>query len=96
MIAGIITARGGSKAIPRKNVRMLAGKPLIAWSILSALQSESLHRVVVSTDDAEIADVSRAWGAEIPFVRPAHLAQDLSSHIDVVIHAIDWLARDRC
>jgi CMP-N,N'-diacetyllegionaminic acid synthase len=92
MIVGIITARGGSKALPRKNVRLLAGKPLIAWSILAALQSKSLQRVLVSTDDPEIAEVSREWGAELPFIRPAHLAGDLSSHIDVVIHAIDWLA----
>jgi N-acylneuraminate cytidylyltransferase/CMP-N,N'-diacetyllegionaminic acid synthase len=91
MIVGIITARGGSKALPRKNVRLLAGKPLIAWTILAAKQSTTLQRILVSTDDAEIAEASRQWGAEVPFVRPAYLAQDLSSHIDVVIHAIEWL-----
>lgn len=93
MVVGIITARGGSKAIPRKNLRFLAGKPLIAWTILTAIQSAALDRVLVSTDDPEIAEVSRQWGAEVPFLRPAYLAQDLSSHIDVVIHTVDWLAQ---
>ena len=90
-IIGLITARGGSKSIPRKNIRLLAGKPLIAWTIEAALQSDGLSRVIVSTDDEEIAGVSRKWGAEVPFMRPAELAQDDSAHIPVLIHAIEWL-----
>jgi CMP-N,N'-diacetyllegionaminic acid synthase len=91
-IVGLVTARGGSKGIPRKNVLPLAGKPLIAWTLEAALESRKLDRVIVSTDDAEIADVARAWGATVPFMRPAELARDDSSHIDVVQHALDWLA----
>jgi CMP-N,N'-diacetyllegionaminic acid synthase len=90
-IIGLITARGGSKAIPRKNVTPLAGKPLIAWTIQAALASRSLDRVIVSTDDTEITRVAREWGAEVPFVRPPELAQDDSPHHDVLIHAIRWL-----
>jgi len=90
-IVGLITARGGSKSIPRKNLKMLAGKPLIAWTIEAALQSPSLDRVIVSTDDVEIAEVSRQWGAEVPFIRPAELAQDDSSHVSVVVHTVRWL-----
>lgn len=91
VVLGIITARGGSKSIPRKNVKLVAGKPLIAWTIQAALDSHSLNRVIVSTDDAEIEQVSRAWGAEVPFLRPAELAQDTSPHMDVIIHATEWL-----
>jgi len=93
-ITGIVTARGGSKGIPRKNVKLLGGKPLIAWTIEAALESK-LSNVIMSTDDEEIADVSRSWGVDVPFVRPAHLAQDMSSHIEVVIHAVQWLAQHR-
>lgn len=92
-VLGLITARGGSKSLPRKNVLELAGKPLIGWSIDAALSSQSLERVVVSTDNAEIADVSIKWGANVPFIRPSELADDYSSHIGVVLHALDWLAR---
>ena len=91
-IVGLITARGGSKSIPHKNVKPLAGKPLIAWTIEVALQSCGLSRVIVSTDDNEIAQVAREWGAEVPFVRPSELAQDDSPHIAAVDHAIRWLA----
>ncbi len=91
-VLGLITARGGSKGLRRKNVRDLCGMPLIGWTITAALKSGSLDRVVVSTDDAEIAAVSRRCGAEVPFVRPSELAEDLSSHIGVVLHALDWLA----
>jgi len=90
-IVGLITARGGSKSIPRKNVALVGGKPLIAWTIESALHSSRLNRVIVSTDDEEIAEVSKQWGAEIPFLRPAELAQDNSPHIPVLVHAIEWL-----
>ncbi len=78
----IIPARGGSKAIPRKNITPLAGKPLIAWTIAAALAS-SLGRVIVSTDDEEIARVARDHGAEAPFLRPAHLAADDTPGIDL-------------
>lgn len=82
-VIGFIFARGGSKGVPRKNVRMLAGKPLIAWAIECGLTSRLVSRVVVSTDDQEIAEVARQWGAEVPFLRPAELAGD---------HAPEWLA----
>lgn len=88
---GLITARGGSKGVPRKNIKVLAGKPLIAWTIEAALESQELERVIVSTDDKEIASISRQYGAEVPFLRPLKLSLDGSSHADVVLHAIDWL-----
>jgi len=91
IVLGLITARGGSKSIPRKNIVQLAGKPLIAWTIVAALEASSLSRVIVSTDDAEIAQVSREWGAEAPFMRPVEFAQDDSPHIDVILHAVEWL-----
>jgi CMP-N-acetylneuraminic acid synthetase len=91
-IVGLVTARGGSKSIPRKNVLPLAGKPLIAWTIEAALASRGLDQLIVSTDDEEIASVARAYGATVRFMRPAELARDDSPHIDVVRHAIDWLA----
>lgn len=89
---GVITARGGSKVIPGKNIRPMAGKPMIAWTIEAALRSKGLDRVIVSTDDAAIAHVSRQCGAEVPFLRPAELAGDTSSHISVIEHALGWLA----
>jgi CMP-N,N'-diacetyllegionaminic acid synthase len=91
-VLGLITARGGSKGIPRKNMAILAGKPLIAWTIEAALHSHKLGRVIVSTDDPEIAQVSREWGAEVPFMRPPELAQDDSPHIAVVLHTVHWVA----
>jgi CMP-N,N'-diacetyllegionaminic acid synthase len=91
LILGLITARGGSKSIPRKNVLDVAGKPLIAWTIEAAFASESLDRTIVSTDDHEIAEVCRDWGAEVPFIRPPELARDDSSHHSVAVHALQWL-----
>jgi N-acylneuraminate cytidylyltransferase/CMP-N,N'-diacetyllegionaminic acid synthase len=93
-IIGLITARGGSKSIPGKNIKLLAGKPLIAWTIEAALQGKELSRVIVSTDDEKIAEVARQWGAEVPFMRPTELSQDDSSHISVVSHAIHWLEEE--
>lgn len=87
----IIPARGGSKGIPRKNVRNIAGKPLIAWSIEQALASCSIDRVVVSTDDDEIADVAARHGAEVPFRRPPKLATDTAATEPSLIHALQWL-----
>lgn len=84
----LIPARGGSKGIPRKNIRLMAGKPLIAWTIEAALRSALLDAVVVSTEDEEIADIARQAGALVPFLRPAALAQDATPGIDPVLHAL--------
>lgn len=94
-VLALITARGGSKGLPRKNLLDLAGRPLIAWSIEAASQAACRPRVVVSTDDPEIAQAARHWGAEVPFLRPARLARDNSPHIDVVLHAVAWLEREQ-
>jgi len=93
-ILALIPARGGSKGILRKNVRMIAGRPLIAYAIGHALKSSLIGRVIVSTDDEEIAAAARAAGAEVPFMRPAEFAQDLSPDLDVFRHALQWL-RDK-
>jgi len=90
-ILGLISARGGSKGLPRKNIKPLLGKPLIAWTIEQALASKYLDSVIVSTDDKEIADISKKYGAEVPFMRPKELAVDKARGIDVVLHAIGWL-----
>lgn len=93
MRLAVIPARGGSKRIPRKNIRPFGGKPMIAWSIEAALQSGCFDQVVVSTDDAEIADVARAHGAAVPFMRPAELSDDHTGTIPVIRHAIEWFKR---
>mgnify|MGYP001612833529 CR=1 FL=1 len=93
-ILGIIPARGGSKSIPRKNIKSFCGKPLIAWKIEAAIQSGVFDRIIVSTDDAEIAEVARRHGAEVPFMRPAELAEDTTPTLFVVQHALTWL-RDK-
>ena len=90
-VLALIPARGGSKGIPRKNIIPIAGRPLIAFSIEQGLQSALIARVIVSTDDDEIAEVARDCGAEVPFMRPAQFAQDLSPDIDVFRHALLWL-----
>lgn len=90
-VVGLVTARGGSKGVPRKNVRHVGGKPLIAWSIEEALASSRLDRVIMSTDDPEILHIAGQYGAETPFLRPDALARDESGHAGVVIHAINWL-----
>lgn len=87
----LIPARGGSKGIPRKNIKLIAGKPLIVWTIEAALRSHLLDAVVVSTDDPEIADVARSAGAQVPFMRPPELAQDQTPGLDPVMHALDQL-----
>lgn len=91
-VLAIIPARGGSKGIPRKNIRPFSGAPLIAWSIAAALQSQTVTRVIVSTDDEEIAAVARACGAETPFLRPAQFAEDKTTDLPVFQHALQWLA----
>ncbi|MBK8428178.1 MAG: acylneuraminate cytidylyltransferase [Lewinellaceae bacterium] len=90
-ILALIPARGGSKGIPRKNIREFAGYPLIAWSIAAAKRSSLVTRVIVSTDDEEIAAVAREWGAETPFLRPDELAQDKTTDLPVFEHALKWL-----
>jgi CMP-N,N'-diacetyllegionaminic acid synthase len=90
-LLALIPARGGSKGIPRKNIKPFCGKPLLQWSIEVALASPSIDRVVVSTDDSEIAEVALAGGAEVPFLRPAELASDTSSGIAPVLHALEHL-----
>lgn len=87
----LIAARGGSKGIPRKNIKAIAGKPLICWTIEAALRSSLLNAVVVSTDDLEIAELARQAGAQVPFMRPAELAQDQTPGLDPVLHALDQL-----
>jgi N-acylneuraminate cytidylyltransferase len=91
-ILAIIPARGGSKGIPRKNIRRFAGYPLIAYSIAAAIQAQGAIRVIVSTDDQEIAEVARHFGAETPFLRPAELAADRTTDLPVFQHALHWLA----
>ena len=92
-VLGLVPARGGSKSIPRKNLVELGGVPLIQWTIQAALGS-NLKRVVVSTDDDEIAEISQNLGAEVPFKRPAELSSDQTLSIDVVLHALDVLEED--
>lgn len=87
----VIPARGGSKGLPGKNIRPLNGRPLITWSINQALAA-GVGRVVVSTDDAEIAAIARDAGADVPFVRPAHLATDAAATEPVMLHALEWYA----
>ncbi len=93
-VLAVIPARGGSKGIPRKNIRSFAGYPLIAYSIVAGLQSEMVTRTIVSTDDEEIAAVAREWGAETPFLRPAEFARDNTTDFPVFEHALKWLAEN--
>lgn len=88
---GLIPARGGSKGVPRKNLRCVAGRPLVALAVTSALACRRLSRVIVSTDDPEIADVAQKAGADVPFLRPARLAQDDTPAVAVARHAVEWL-----
>ncbi len=90
-LLAIIPARGGSKRVPRKNIRKLGNKPLIEWTIDCALNAEAVDRVIVTTDDIEIANVSQLAGAEVPFMRPAELAQDTSDGVCYIFHALQWL-----
>lgn len=90
-VLAIIAARGGSKGVPRKNIRDLAGKPLVAWTIEEAKRSKLVTRLIVSTDDVKIADTAKSFGAEVPFLRPQELAQDLSTDVEYLSHAVDWL-----
>ncbi len=91
---GLITARGGSKGVPGKNIKMLGGKPLLAYTILAAKKSGIFDRIIISTDDEVIASVAREWGAEVPFIRPPELAQDSTPHFPVVKHTLEFLAKE--
>jgi N-acylneuraminate cytidylyltransferase/CMP-N,N'-diacetyllegionaminic acid synthase len=93
-ILGIIPARGGSKSIPRKNINLLGGKALIAYTIEEALKSKYIDRVILSTDDEEIAKVAMSYGAEVPFLRPKTLAEDSSSSLSVILHALEYFKRE--
>lgn len=91
MRLAVIPARGGSKRIPRKNIKAFCGKPMIAWSIEAALKSGCFDQVIVSTDDTEITQVAQEYGATVPFVRPAELSDDHTGTIPVIQHAIEWV-----
>lgn len=90
----VVAARGGSKGVPRKNIRFLGGIPLIAYKIVSAQKCCYEHRIIVSTDDEEIADIAKGYGADVPFMRPEELSGDTASSIDVVLHAMDWITKN--
>ena len=90
MKVAIIPARGGSKRIPRKNIKSFGGKPMIAWSVHAAQEADVFDRIIVTTDDPEIASVACAYGAEIPFIRPAELSGDYIGTKPVIAHAIQW------
>ncbi len=97
MIAGkrvlaLVPARAGSKGLPRKNIRSFCGKPLLLWSVEHGLASPYIDKVVVSTDSEEFAGIAKKGGAEVPFIRPKHLASDTTASIDVMLHAVDFLA----
>lgn len=89
-ILAVIPARGGSKGLPKKNIRILGDKPLIAWSIEAGRQSQYIDKITVSTDSQDIADIAKQWGGKVPFIRPAELATDAAKGIDAILHAIDW------
>lgn len=90
MRIAVIPARGGSKRIPRKNIKSFNGKPMIAWSIEAAQFSGLFDHIIVSTDDAEIAEVAKQWGAEVPFIRPEELSNDYAGTTEVIAHATQW------
>ena len=91
-IVALIPARSGSKGVPKKNICLLAGKPLIAWTIETAIACPSLDRIIVSTDDLKIAHIASNYGAEVPFLRPLELAQDDTPDLPVYQHTLSWLA----
>ena len=93
-IMGLVLARGGSKGIPRKNIIPLAGKPLITHTIETAIESGVLERLIVSTDDEEIAQISKDSGAEVPFIRPDKLSGDLQAAFPVIQHAVNWVSEN--
>lgn len=94
-ILGLIPARGGSRGIPRKNIIPVAGKPLIAYTIMEATKSRYIDRVIVSTDDEEIVEISKKYGADVPFLRPKRLARDKTPDLPVFLHTLKWLKRNQ-
>lgn len=94
MNVAVIPARGGSKRIPRKNIKPFLGKPMIGWSIEAAIASGCFDEVVVSTDDPQIAEIARSFGASVPFVRPADLANDTAATLPVIAHAVNWFLQE--
>ena len=93
-VIALISARSGSKGVPNKNIRLLGGHPLIAWSIMAAKKARSIDRVIVSTDSYEYAQLAIQLGAEAPFLRPAEISGDRSTDFDFIAHALDWFADD--
>lgn len=93
-VLGIVGMRSGSKGVPNKNIRNLLGKPLVGWVLNAAQCSESITRLIVSTDSKEYADIAKSLGAEVPYLRPADLADDNSSEIDYVRHMLEWLKKN--
>ena len=93
MKVAVIPARGGSKRIPRKNIKDFCGKPMIAWSIEAAKKSQMFDRIIVSTDDMEIAEIAKDWGAEVPFTRPSELADDHANTLAVMSHSLSELSK---
>lgn len=93
-VYALVTARAGSKGVPSKNTRQLGGKPLLLWTIEAARSSVGVKRVLLSTEDEEIARLGRSAGVDVPFQRPSELASDTASHIDVVLHVLDWLQQN--
>jgi pseudaminic acid cytidylyltransferase len=94
MRVAVIPARGGRKRIPRKNIRLFHGKPIIAWSIEILQRSKSVDKIIVSTDDQEVASIASTYGAEIPFMRPESISDDYSTTVDVMKHAAQWLSEN--
>ena len=93
-IVALIPARAGSKAVPDKNIRLLADYPLLAWTIAACRKTPSIARVIVSTDSLDYAALAKEWGAEAPFLRPADISEDHSTDHEFIVHALDWLAGD--
>jgi CMP-N,N'-diacetyllegionaminic acid synthase len=91
IVLALIGARSGSKGVPGKNVRLLGGRPLLSYAVTTAVQCQRIGRVVFSTDSPEYAEIARALGAEVPFIRPAELAADTSTDIEYILHALQWL-----
>lgn len=94
IVATIILARGGSKGLPKKNIALLNGKPLIAYTIEASLNCKYVDRTIVSTDDHEIAELAKKYGAEVPFMRPAELSGDFANAEECLLHAVNWLAEN--
>ncbi len=93
-VLALVPARGGSKGVPRKNVRLLGNKPLLAWSVEKAQKAKTVNRVIVSTEDTGIAEISKKWGGEVPFIRPAEFSQDETTDLPVYQHALRWLKKN--